>query len=172
MLRVIADGIQSFLQNNKVVSQGVKKIHFIRESGKVKEKKGRKPQFGILHKASDFILSVDLERQLEYPGHIADSKCRPDIVLYSNSLRIVVHVELTCPCEENIQFAHSRKDNSYNSFSDLGIKCKDNGWQVICLPVEVGVRGYAGKSLLSCARKLGLGKQRSKTLAKGLLMRP
>ena len=149
-----------------MVSKGVKQIHFIRESGKGKGKKGRKPNFGILHKASDFVLNVDLEKQLQYPEHIAESRSRPDIVLYSNSLKLVVHIELTCPSEENIQFAHKRKDNSYNSSSDLGVLCRENGWQVLCFPVEVGVRGYAGESLLRCIKKLGLGKQRSKTLVR------
>ena len=37
---------------------------------------------------------------------------------------------------------------------------------MICLPVEVGARGYAGQSLMACVRKLGLGKQRSRTVVK------
>ena len=166
VLRVISDGIQSFLQTNKVVSSGVNQIHFVRESGKTKEKKGRKTQFGILHKFSDFVMDVDLDRQLKYPSHIADSGLRPDIVLYSNSGRIVVHVELTCPVEENLQFAHSRKEKSYAKWSDLGMLCSKNGWQVVCFPVEVGARGYAGQSLNTCLRKLGLGRQRTKTVVR------
>ena len=62
VLRVIADGNQSFLQNNKVESNRVKQIHFVREMGK-----------GILHRASDFLLNEDLGKQLKYPEHIADS---------------------------------------------------------------------------------------------------
>ena len=166
VLRVIADGIQSFIQTNKVVSSGVKQIHFVRESGKSKEKKGRKPHFGILHRFSDFVLDVDLERQLKYPSHITESGLRPDIVIYSNQGRLVVHLELTCPIEENFQFAQARKEKTYGKFSELGMACTKNGWQVICLPVEVGARGYAGQTLMNSLRKLGLGRQRTKTLVK------
>ena len=44
VLRVIADGIQSFLNTNKVVSQGIKRVHFVAE-GMTKTKKSRKPIF-------------------------------------------------------------------------------------------------------------------------------
>ena len=116
-------------------------------SGTSFEKKKRKPQLGLLHKARDFVLNADLERMLQYPEHIASSTCRPDIVLYSNSLKLVVHLELTCPCEENFEVRHREKGDRYGVGSDLEAKCEANGWSVVCLPVEVGARGYAATSL-------------------------
>ena len=68
----------------EVVSSGVKQIHFVRESGESKEKKGRKLHFDIHHRFSDFVLDVGLDRQLKYPGHITESGLRPNIVLHSN----------------------------------------------------------------------------------------
>ena len=100
-MRVIVDGIQSFLQTNKIVSSGVKQIHFVRKSGEWKEKKGRKTHFGILHRFSDFVLDVDLDRQLKYLIHITESGLRPDSI----QDRLVDHLELACPIEENLQFA-------------------------------------------------------------------
>ena len=82
VLRVIADSIQSFIQRNKIVTNGVKSIHFVKESGNAKEKRGRKPSFGLLHKARDFVMSVDLQSMLKYPENIALSSKRPDIIIF------------------------------------------------------------------------------------------
>ena len=166
ILRTIAHGIQSFIQNNKVVSQGIKKIHFVPESNTTKCKKTRKPDLGILHRAADFICDVDLDKRLKYPNHIAVSDLRPDIVVYSNSLKLVLHIELTAPCEERFKESNAKKDFSYGINSKLELKCRDNGWKVLCFPVEVGARGYAAKSLQYCLRKLGLGRNRSKSISK------
>ena len=167
VLRCIAHGIQSFLNTNKVVSKkGIRQIHFVKETGSAFEKRSRKPELGILHKASDFVMSVDLERRLKYPEHIAEVGQRPDIVIYSNSLRLVIHFELTCPCEENFELRHKEKGDRYGVGSKIEAECTANGWTVVCLPVEVGARGYAAVSLRSSLRRLGLGKMRTKTVIK------
>ena len=121
--------------------------HFIKETGEGVNKRRRKPQFGLLHKAKDFFLDVDLPRQLKYPEHIAVIGSRPDIVIYVNSLLLAVHVELTYPCEENFQARHKKKGDRYRIGSDLKARCNANGWTAICLPVEVGARGYSATSL-------------------------
>ena len=159
VLRVIADGIQSFIGTYKIVSQGVKRVHFVVE-GKGKEKKRRKPTFGFLHKSRDFKLDVDLDKKLKYPDHIAESDERPDIVLYSNQLKLVFHIELTCPGEERLHVSYDKKMLSYGPGSALHSKCLENGWKAFCFPVEVGVRGYANTSLGTCLKKLGIGKQK------------
>ena len=51
----------SLFSTNKVVSKGVQRVHFIKETGEGVNKRRRKPQFGVLHKAKDFILDVDLD---------------------------------------------------------------------------------------------------------------
>ena len=48
ILRHIADGIQSFINTNRVFSKGISKIHFVAESGLDREKKSRKPELGLL----------------------------------------------------------------------------------------------------------------------------
>ena len=54
-------------------------IHFVVEGSVKKDKKGHKPEFGILHSGDDFKLQMDLDRRLKYPEHIADSLERPHI---------------------------------------------------------------------------------------------
>ena len=160
VLRVLAHHIQSFINTNKVVSSGIKRIHFVKEG--VKEKKGRKPDLGILHKAKDFVLDVDLDKQLRFPEHIArDVLKRPDMVLYSNSLHLVILIELTCPCEERFHEANLGKINKYGVSSELQERIRRNGWDCLCFPVEVGARGYCSTSVRGCLRKLGLGKIRT-----------
>ena len=49
---------------------------------------------------------MDLDHQIKYPDHIADSEERPDIVVYSDKLKLVLNIELTCPGEERLQISH------------------------------------------------------------------
>ena len=109
-------------------------------------------------------MEVDLEKKLKYPEHIAQFGGRPDIVVYSNAAKIVVHVELTVPCEERFADSHTRKDGSYGQHSELWNKCVANGWRVFSFPVEVGARGYASSSLQLCLSKLGIARGSSKNI--------
>ena len=65
---------------------------------------------GILHLASDWVIVSDLQNSYIFPGHIALTSLRPDIVIFSNSLKRVILIELTCPCEENMESWHSIKN--------------------------------------------------------------
>ena len=108
---------------------------------------------GLLGDCNDWLLLADIDRQLKFPSHICDTNLRPDIVLYSNSRRILIIIELTCPCEQNMVSANVFKTTKY---SDLVARCKKAGWEVFFFAVEVGARGYAGVSLKVCLAKLGL----------------
>ena len=61
-------------------------------------------------------------------------------------------IELTCPCEENMQSWHSTKINKYLALKTV---IESNGWCVELFAVEVGARGYCSKSVLCCFKKLG-----------------
>ena len=68
-------------------------------------RKTTRPRQGssLLGKASDWKLLVDFyHKPYLFPPHIFSTKERPDILLYSNSLRVVIFGELTCPAEEGI----------------------------------------------------------------------
>ena len=87
----------------------------------------RSPPVGILHHASDWVLIADLNSNYCFPVHIAFTQLRPDITIFSNNLRKVILIELTCPCEENMESWHSTKINKYLA---LKIIIESNGWCV------------------------------------------
>ena len=86
-------------------------IKFVRKRTKVPPK--RTPPVGILHHASDSILLGDLNKTYFFPGHIVFAQLRPDIMIFSNTLRKVSLIELTCSSEENMKSWHGTKINKY-----------------------------------------------------------
>ena len=109
---------------------------------------------------------MDLQKLLKCPEHIAVSDKRPDIVIYSNSLKSVIHVELKCSCKERFEEAHKDKMVICGSGSPFEKACSDSGWKTSCIPIEVGAHGFESKSLSNCLRRLGLGKQGNITTVK------
>ena len=90
-------------------------------------------------------MTVDLDRQLKIPDHIAKGRTeRPDIVLYSNATKQVLMVELTVPFEDRIELSNELKRSKYE---DLRLECEKNSWRCQVWPVEVGARGFTGRSL-------------------------
>ena len=73
--------------------------------------------------------------------------------MYSCPTKVCILIELTSPCEENFLERNLDKPTSYE---ELCQSIESNGWKSHLFPVEVGARGYCGKSLLSCLRRLGL----------------
>ena len=67
----------------------------------------------VIHHASDWILLADLNKNYCFPVHIAFTQLRSDITIFSNSLRKVILIEVTCPCEENMESWYGTKINKY-----------------------------------------------------------
>ena len=84
-------------------------IKFVKKGTKVPCK--RSPPVGILHHASDWVLLADLNSNYCFPVHIAITQPRPDITIFSNSLRRAILIELTCPFGKNMQSSHSANIN-------------------------------------------------------------
>ena len=137
--------IKSFILNISPKSS----IKFVKKGTKVPHK--RTP-VGILHQASDWVLPGDIDINFCFPIHIALQQLRPDIAILSNVLRKVILIELTCPCEENMESWHSTKIIKYLA---LKATIEFNRWSVEVFAVEVGARGYCSKSVLCCLKKLG-----------------
>ena len=152
VLHQVIEALQTFISNIKeaVPISAKSSIMFVKKGAKVPRK--RTPPVGILHYASDWVLLADLNSNYCFPVHIAFTQLRPDITIFSNSLRKVILIELTCPCEENMQSWHSTKINKYLALKTV---IESNGWCVELFAVEVGARGYCSKSLLCCFKKLG-----------------
>ena len=73
-------------------------------------------------------------------------------MLYSNSSKTVILIELTCPAEENICDAQLRKEVKYTPLKD---QIKDDGWKCHLWTIEVGARGFVAGSVRRCFRRLG-----------------
>ena len=126
-------------------------IAFVRQGQKI-QKLGTVNPIGILEKANDWILLVDLKRRLIIPTELATSSLRPDMILYSTSSRRVYIIELTIPWEDSIFEAYERKKTKY---SELASEMKDNGWNTSVCPVEVTARGFVAKSTINLLKELG-----------------
>ncbi|XP_053391723.1 uncharacterized protein LOC128554473 [Mercenaria mercenaria] len=93
--------------------------------------------------------------------NIIQTNLRPDIVLWSQSPKKVILVELTVPWEERTEEAYERKLAKYQDLADA---CNEAGWKTHLFPVEVGSRGFPAQSLWRMLGALGIkGKVRKAT---------
>ena len=96
---------------------------------------------------------ADLRRQLVFLREIRTTTLRPDLVMWSAVERSVHLMELTIPWEEGMTAAHERKHLKY---SELAAECQEAGWRVRVYPVEVGSRGFVGKTVVQLLRSAGM----------------
>ena len=140
------------------------KIDFVKAGAKPRSKK-RSPSIGLLHYSNDWKLLADSNSTLVIPAFITISTLRPDIVLYSMKTKTVVIIELTCPCEENMEAWHTKK---FDKYASLCTDIKHNSWSVHFFAVEVGARGYCSETVRSCLRRLGLSGKLCRDTVKSL----
>ena len=126
-------------------------IKFIKKGTKVKNKNSSPS--GILYQPLVQILLGDLDDTFSFPPHIAYTELKPDITIFSNQLKRVILIELTCPCEENLEALCNAKVNKYMPLKSV---IENNSLSVNLFAVEVGVRGYCSRSVLCCFKSLGL----------------
>ena len=142
------------------------------KAGAVVPPKRKKEATGILSKANDWIIVSDIKRRdasgaivdQPYPDFIAATGLeRPDIILFSYSTKTVVLIENTCPDEQNVIQAYTRKTKRYSeprsrggkSHASIVTKLEAMGWKVHLFPVEVCARGHVAFSVRRCMRALG-----------------
>ena len=111
-------------------------------------------------------MKVDLGNRLKFPEHITETTLRPDIVLWSNKTKQVLMYELTCPWEENIEVAHERKRSKYQELVET---CIIKGWWMRCHPIEIGAKGFAGRSLTQTLNQLGISGRKKRNAVNALL---
>ena len=100
VLRIVISNIRSSVKNIKSsvpTSKQPIKIKFVKTGTRLKNKNSSRS--GTLHQASDWVLLGDLDGTFFFPPHIAFTELRPDITIFSNKLKRVILIELTCPCE-------------------------------------------------------------------------
>lgn len=150
VLKAVADSIATAISTTK--SRGrVQTINF-HKAGEKPEKQPR-VRLGLLTTAADWQLQVDLGKQLKFPAKITSTRLRPDMIIMSESTKQLIMLELTVPWEERMEEANERKRAKYQ---ELVEECRNQGWRTICEPLEVGCRGFAGRSLCKVLSVLGL----------------
>ena len=150
-----------------VTSGQVTKIHF-HEEGEYSCGDLGETKCGIMFRANDWKLMVDLDNKALFPVEVASTTMRPDIVLWLVSTMLLVIAELTVPWEENISVANVFKSDKY---TELIMQCRDNGYKVRCYPIEIGCRGYASRSLTFFLNQLGIRNKLRKKLVQGAVRR-
>ena len=81
------------------------------------------------------------------------SNLRPDILVTSKSSKIILLIELTVPWEDRIDEAHEHKMSEYEP---IVTEARNKNWKAQYFAVEVGCRGFPGKSLAWMLRKIGV----------------
>nr|BAC82600.1 reverse transcriptase [Danio rerio] len=167
VLKSIAEAISKGIKDSRLRQATAKVIHFIKE-GQRPERTAKLFSAGLLSMTRDWVMSVDLERQLKIPPHVTQSTLRPDIILVSEATRQLTLLELTVPWEERMEEAQERKRGKYQ---ELVEQCRMNGWRIRCMPVEVGSRGIASNTLSKAYGTLGItGTKRRKGSGESIQM--
>ena len=82
---------------------------------------------------------------------------RPDVVIFSQLAKKLLFIDLTVPWESNMEASNILKEKRYKFLAqDLG----HAGYGVEIFPVEVGVRGLAGCSLVRLLVALGISRRK------------
>ena len=126
---------------------------FVREGERQTSLPTMRSVTGQLDKARDWKLLADLGKKLCFPAEIAATNLRPDLVLWSASLKLVYIIELTVPWEGAVEEAYERKMLRY---TELAAEVKQQGWRAEIRPVEVGCRGFIATSTSRLLREMGV----------------
>ena len=86
---------------------------------------------GILATGNDWQMRADVNRQQAFRQHIAITNLRPDIVLWSQTKKTVVLIELTVPYQERVDEAHERKQFKYQ---ELVEQCQEKRVEDMVFP--------------------------------------
>ena len=107
-----------------------------------------RPNTGLLQRARDWKVDCDLPEwhsqgsRYVLPHKAIISGSKPDIFLISDSLKIIIFLELTCPLEENMDHWRSEKTSRYSILSSSLVK----GWSSHIFTIEVGAKGFVNNS--------------------------
>jgi hypothetical protein len=140
------------------------KTAFVRSGTKPTKQTKNRPHSRdhLLSGASDWKILIDFtHKPIVFPPIICPSKLRPDIVIWSISMKTIIWAELTCPAEENIKDAQSRKVKRY---ALLKLQCEAAGWTVHDFTIEAGARGCVANTFPTFLRKIGLNAQQTNSL--------
>ena len=134
----------------------IKNIEFVGPGKNVVSALKKKRDYGgmgIMTAAKDWMVVADLDKQLRFPQEVqVQTQLRPDLIMYSNSIKRIIWWELTCPSEERISVSHELKLDRY---ANLQGDCQTAGWSCYNMAIEVGARGFVAESLQRAATAIG-----------------
>ena len=161
VLRCIAVICESVSEEHNNVPHKLRNntIKFLRSGDASSSKRKASSRSSVLGAGDDWSVICDLDSQLVVPRDIAITSLRPDLVMYSRKTKTIILCELTCPWEENAEWAHERKLAKYE---DLKNEILANGWVVRLFAVEVGCRGFTSKSLRGFLMAIGCSNRKIK----------
>ena len=146
MIATLLQAIQPTLLSKPTVTMPVPAISssFVRAGASPKRSKGVCLNRSLLGSVSDWKLLVDIKHK---PYLFSQRQGRLDTLMCSNSLRVVIFGELTCPAEEGIAEASVYKQPRYADTADVlrGLK---HPWTVHVLTLEVGARARSTYTFL------------------------
>ena len=103
VLEVVGKALESLVArfNSQTPSCKVTTIPFVTAGAPIKC--SNKPSIGILSAACDWELRLDLERRLYFPPDIIVTDLRPDIVIWSKSVKTLLLLEPPSNAVTNLQ---------------------------------------------------------------------
>lgn len=124
---------------------------FIQEGREKPNHPPTKSEAGQLTMAWDWKMLVDIGHQLIFPPEIAATTLRPDLVLWSPSLKCVHITEFTVPWEDSVEEAYERKKLRN---TELAVDAQRRGWNAKVCPVAC--RGFMASSTIMLLKDLDI----------------
>jgi hypothetical protein len=75
------------------------------------------------------------------------------------------------PAERNVQQAYDRKMDRYDVPGKLASDCRDAGWDVEVMPMEVGTLGFIAESTMRMLKRLGAWSKHLRTALEEVALR-
>lgn len=164
VLRVIAGALIEQLRlhnNNNKTNTDKEWIAFKSTTGKYVKPSQKLKNETSFTKVKDWKLLWDEDQfPVQFPQHIFNTSERPDIVVWSENLKEVILIELTCGDESNFSDQVVRKEARYNRELIPGIE--SNGWKAKLFTVEIGCRGFWHHTVPALFNYFGLAKRKKK----------
>lgn len=133
-------------------------VNFVRAGENKPPTKTKSSKSTFLSGATDWRLLVELGgNKIVYPPEIYSTIQRPDIVIWSKQTKRVMNVELTCPAEEGIQAAQTRKSDRYDPLTNAA---RERGWTAESVTIEAGARGFVARTVPHFLKRLGRCKKK------------
>ncbi|KAI2651779.1 Armadillo-like helical domain-containing protein 4 [Labeo rohita] len=120
---------------------------FVQEGAKVPRSRPTSLEHDQL--ACDWKMQVDIVQHFVFPPEIIPTTLRPDVVLWSPSVKKVFITKLTVPWEDSVEEVYERKLQRY---TELAAEIQLHGWNAEIRLVEVGCRGFVASSTVNLLR--------------------